>query len=162
VNRPSAFISLSHTLRTIAQEYGLQSRMLEQRLRRDWSSIVGEPIARHTHPDAIRYKKLYLLADHSTWLQHLQFLKPSLIEKINTAAGEAIITDLVLRVGEPVARQSDAAAPDQTPLAPQPALLAEAEGSAQAIADPELRARWTMVMARALQPRPTRPGRPGP
>jgi len=125
--------------------------MLEQRLRRDWPTIVGEQIARHTHPDSIRFKKLYLIADHPAWLQHLQFLKSSLIQKINAAAGEPIVTDLILRVGEMTA----AAPPTQLVLdpaaVPEATVLHDAEGSAQAIADPELRASWTAVMARALQ-----------
>ena len=162
VNRSGAFFSLSSTLRTIAEQYGLSSRMLEQRLRRDWRTIVGEQIARHTHPDSIRYKKLYLIADHPAWLQHLQFLKPSLIEKINAAAGEPIVTDLILRVGEmataAVAHPSVSAS---TPV-PEPTVWLEAEGTAQALADPGLRASWTAVMARALQRQPARQRRLGP
>ena len=79
---------------------GLESKLLESRLRRDWVSIVGEPIASNTWPDQIRYKKLYLLVHNSVWLHQLTFLKPTLIQKLNGAAGGELITEIVLRVGE--------------------------------------------------------------
>ena len=80
--------------------WGSKSKLLESRLRRDWVSIVGEPIASNTWPDQIRYKKLYLLVHNSVWLHQLTFLKPTLLHKLNTVAGGELVTDIVLRVGE--------------------------------------------------------------
>ena len=48
--------SLSSILEGVARRLGLESKLLESRLQRDWVSIVGEPIASNTWPDQIRFK----------------------------------------------------------------------------------------------------------
>ena len=151
----SFFSSVSATLQAIAQRYGLETKLLEHRLQREWTAIIGEQVARHTRPDAIRFKKLYLIADNSVWLQQLLFLKPSLIEKINAAAGSPIVSDIVLRIG-----QVDSGGQNETSGSgntggttlkePDPRALAEAAEHAGAVTDPELRAHLTAVMAKAL------------
>src|SRR5262247_3571295 len=92
--------SVSSILEGLARRLGLESKLLENRLRRNWGSIVGEQIASNTWPDQIRYKKLFLLVHNSVWLHQLTFLKPTLIQKLTGVAGGELITDIVLRVGE--------------------------------------------------------------
>jgi predicted nucleic acid-binding Zn ribbon protein len=158
---PSPFIPLTETLRAVAQRYGLESKLTEHRLRRQWPAIVGEQVAHHTRPDAIRYKKLYLVADSSVWLQQLIFLKPSLVHKINQVAGTEIITDVVFRVG-PVdtAPTTDTESAHRSAPQPDEAAIEQARAHATAIADPELRDHLSAVMARALSAPPPRPRGP--
>lgn len=131
---------------------GLESRLLELRLQHQWKEMLGEPIASHTWPDQIRFKKLYLVVRNSVWLQQLTFLKPTLLAKINAEAGTELITEIVLRVGEIPAphRQTDS----HTNTAAQPvvseAVLTEASAHAASVQDPDLRTRLTQVMAEAL------------
>jgi hypothetical protein len=128
----------------------------------NWPGIAGETVAAHTRPDQIKFKKLYLVAESSVWIQHLTFLKPELIEKVNAAAGKPLITDVVLRVGS-VPKKEDArgsgfeAEPEipnhelQTSnLEPSVSLREEAAAHAASVTDPELRARLTDVIAQAL------------
>ncbi|WP_447978619.1 DUF721 domain-containing protein [Candidatus Nitrospira bockiana] len=153
----ASFISLAAALDGVVARLGLSAKLAEQRLARDWPLIVGEPIAAHTRPDAIRYKKLYLIARNSMWLQQLLFLKPVLIDKITRAAGEGVVTDIVLRVGEIPEHPAGTAPPAnraETPAAPPQALLDEAARHAGAVQDPETRARLTQLMARALTATP--------
>jgi len=96
----SFFDSIASVLSGVARRHGMESRLLEHKLLRNWPAIAGEPIATHTRPDQIKFKKLYLVVENSVWVQHLTFLKPELIAKVNTAAGSAMITDLVMRVGQ--------------------------------------------------------------
>ena len=154
----TTFTPLASTLATLAHQYGLEVKLLEYRLQQQWPRIVGEHIAAHTRPDTIRFRTLYLVAANSVWLQQLIFLKPSLLEKINAAAGSHMASDIVLRVGEVGGRttrhRSDTGdgdgkeflAPD-----PNPDSLAEAAQHAGSVSDPELRAQLTMVMVRALR-----------
>ncbi len=65
-----------------------------------WEEIVGEPIARQARPQAIRNGILFVDVSHSTWIQQLQFLKTTLLDKINTYLGEPLIKDLRFRVGK--------------------------------------------------------------
>ena len=153
----SSIDSVSNVLEGLARRLGLESKLLESRLRRDWVSIVGEPIASNTWPDQIRYKKLYLLVHNSVWLHQLTFLKPTLIQKLNNVAGSELVTDIVLRVGElPEADRLPAAtealrAPASPPSA---ALLAEISAHVTTIQDPDLRDHLAQLMAQSLaQPR---------
>ena len=171
----SSLTALASTLESVAERFGLSSMLLEQRLQRRWADIVGDAVAAHTRPDTIRFKKLYLIAENSVWLQQLTFLKPSLLEKIAAAIGKPAVVDIVLRVGEVGA--SRGAAPlegagesgrmrdhvNASSPGPSAEVMAEAACHTQSIADTELRAHFTEVMARAVTNRaPKPPRRPAP
>lgn len=145
--------SLSSILEGVARRLGLESTLLENRLRRDWVFLVGEPIASNTWPDQIRYKKLYLLVRNSVWLHQLTFLKPTLLHKLNAVAGGDLITEIVLRVGEIPSRvvvsATTPAIEGDGPVSE--ALLAEASAHVSAIQDPDLRLRFTWVISRNLR-----------
>ena len=148
--------SVSSVLEGLARRLGLESKLLESRLRRDWISIVGEPTASNTWPDQIRYKKLYLLVHNSVWLHQLTFLKPTLLHKLNSVAGGKLVTEIVLRVGEIPSRVVDSAT---TPaidgdFTVSEVALAEASSHVSAIQDPGLRLRFTEVISRYPQAPP--------
>ena len=149
--------SISNILEGLARRLGLESKLLESRLRRDWVSIVGEPIASNTWPDQIRYKKLYLLVHNSVWLHQLTFLKPTLIQKLNQVAGAEVVTDIVLKIGELPEADRAPAPPEALHEATPPAsdaLLAEISEHVTAIQDPDLRNHLAQLMAQSLaQPR---------
>ena len=155
--------SVSSVLEGLARRLGLESKLLESRLRRDWVSIVGEPIASNTWPDQIRYKKLYLLVHNSVWLHQLTFLKPTLIQKLNTVAGAELVTDIVLRVGELPEADDLHESPEAvraTASPPSAALLAEISAHVTTIQDADLRDRLAQLMAQSLvQPRAPKAGR---
>lgn len=65
-----------------------------------WKEIVGEAIALQTQPRAIRNHILFIDVSHSTWMQQLQFLKPTLLGKINGFLGESLIEDIRFKVGK--------------------------------------------------------------
>jgi len=148
---PGPVDSFGTILSGLAKRLGLESRLLELRLQREWPRIVGEPIASHAWPDQIRFKKLYLIVRNSVWMQQLTFLKPALLAKLREADGGTLITDLALRVGElpSTSRAGDPASPtNQSPVAE--AALTEASAHTAAIQDEDLRRRLTQVMAEAL------------
>ncbi|MEY4703903.1 MAG: hypothetical protein RL042_99 [Nitrospirota bacterium] len=154
--------SISSILEGLARRLGLESKLLESRLRRDWVSIVGEPIASNTWPDQIRYKKLYLLVHNSVWLHQLTFLKPTLIQKLNQVAGADVVTDIVLRIGELPEADRVPASPEALHTATPPAsdaLLAEISAHVTTIQDPDLRHHLAQLMAQSLaQPRGPKAG----
>jgi len=141
---------------------GLESKLLENRLHRDWGSIVGEPVASNTWPDQIRYKKLYLLVRNSIWLHQLTFLKPSLMQKLKDVDGKDLITDIVLRVGELPATGHVSTSPEtlREPVSSaSEALIAEIAAHVTSIQDPVLRDRIARLMAQVLaQPQAPRVG----
>ena len=153
--------SFSSILAGVAHRLGLESKLFEARLRRQWPDIVGEPIAAHTRPDQIRFKKLYVLVHKSVWLQQLTFLKPVLLEKVNAMAGEPLVTEIVLRIGEFTADHSstaEATADVEPPaIQPSPQLLREVTLHAQSIQDQALREHLVTLMAQALSQPETPP-----
>ncbi len=144
--------SLGTILSGLAKRLGLEPRLLELRLQHQWREMIGEPIASHTWPDQIRFKKLYLVVRNSVWLQQLTFLKPTLLAKINAEAGTELVTEIVLRVGEIPAPDRSAHSTTQTPAHPvvSEAALTEASAHAAVVQDPDLRTRLTQIMAEAL------------
>ena len=96
----TSFTPLTTVIAQFSKSYGLELKILESRLQQEWSHIVGSQLAAHTWPDTVKFKKLFLLAENSVWLQQLMFLKPALLEKIHSRVNGSLISDIVLRVGE--------------------------------------------------------------
>ena len=144
--------SIETVLNGLARRLGLESKLLESRIRREWGAIVGEPIASNTWPDQIRYKKLYVRVHNSVWLHQLTFLKPTLIEKLHGAVGADFIADIVFRVGELPESDQVSSSVDQSTDASNPSvdLLAETSAHASPIHDPDLRNRFAHLMAHSL------------
>lgn len=65
-----------------------------------WKEIVGESVSVNAQPRSIRNRILFIEVSHSTWIQQLQFLKTTLLEKINTFLGEPLIEDIRFRLGK--------------------------------------------------------------
>ncbi|HYA94389.1 MAG TPA: DUF721 domain-containing protein [Thermodesulfobacteriota bacterium] len=65
-----------------------------------WNEIVGESVAAHSQPHSIRNRILFIDVTHPTWMQQLQFLKPTLLEKVNTFLGESLIEDIRFKLGK--------------------------------------------------------------
>ncbi|HSE60398.1 MAG TPA: DUF721 domain-containing protein [Nitrospiraceae bacterium] len=160
---PKGFDSFSSILDAVAERLGIRAKLLEQRLRRDWVEIVGEQVAAHTRPEQIRYRKLSVLVDHSVWMQQLAFLKPDLLRQIRVSVGEDLVQDLLFRIGD--LSRIPLPGPDSTTSRmdpapePSPQIVQEVAGRTSRILDPELRARFTAVIAKALvTAQPTREG----
>jgi len=65
-----------------------------------WKEIVGESVAFQTQPRSIRNRILFVDVSHPTWIQQLQFLKSTLLEKVNAFLGEPLIQDIRFRLGK--------------------------------------------------------------
>ncbi len=144
--------SFGTVLSGLARRLGLESKLLESRIQREWPALVGEPIASNTWPDQIRYKKLYLRVHNTVWLHQLTFLKPTLVQKLNSVAGTDLIADIVLRVGElPEAEQvSSPRDPGTHAIIPSADLLAEASTHSAVVQDQDLRDRLARLMAHSI------------
>ncbi|MBM4126137.1 MAG: DUF721 domain-containing protein [Nitrospira sp.] len=150
--------SFGTILSGLAKRLGLETRLLELRLQHDWHDIIGKPIASHTWPAQIRFKKLYLIVQNSVWLQQLTFLKPTLLAKLRDAIGTELIGEIVLRVGEvPSPRSAEEAASPGGNLS-EVQIDADTVSRTIGIQDLELRDRFTKVISRyPSQQAPPRP-----
>jgi hypothetical protein len=141
--------SFGTILSGLAKRLGLESRLVELRLQHRWRDLIGEPTGSHTWPDQIRFKKLYLVVRNSVWLQQLNFLKPTLLAKIQEETGPGAVTEIVFRVGEipAAALVPTSSVPDTRTLIP-PTQLTEVLSHASAIQDSALRERFKEVISR--------------
>jgi hypothetical protein len=146
---PRTLDSFGSILSGLAKRLGLESRLLELRLQRRWQELVGEPMASHTWPVQIRFKKLYLIVRNPVWLQQLTFLKPALITKLQAEFGTEFVTDLACRVGEIPADSETPSASLPTALqSPQPGeSSAEVSSHTAVIQDPALREHFRKVIS---------------
>ena len=149
--RPSGSLdSFGTILSGLSKRLGLQSHLFELRLQQQWREMIGEPVASHTWPAHLRFKKLYLIVRNSVWLQQLIFLKPTLLAKLNEQAGSEVISDLAFRVGDIPDTGAAADGPLPERIQVTEAAQIEADAHAAAVQDPELRHRLASVMAEAF------------
>jgi hypothetical protein len=87
---------LEETLKSL----GLKNTMKGYSLWAAWREIVGDSVASNAQPSVIRNRILFMEVSHPTWVQQLQFLKPTLLEKINGFLKEDFIHDIRFRLGK--------------------------------------------------------------
>ncbi|MDH5667122.1 MAG: DUF721 domain-containing protein [Nitrospira sp.] len=138
--------SCSVILSGLAKRLGLESKLLEARVQRQWPEIMGEPIASQTWPAHIRFKKLYLTVRNSVWLQQLTYLKPTLLAKLHDSTGAALIEEIVLRVGEIPMPISASTSPSEDEIPADSELGVEMDPHTAGIQDPDLRKRFTTAI----------------
>lgn len=147
------FEPISSLIQDFSKDHALGQKLLEIRLQEEWPSIVGQTLAKHSSPDGIRFHKLYLVAENSVWLQQLVFLKPAILQALQTRLPELSLVDIVLRLGTlspPKAQQEE-----NFPAirAPSPEHLALARQLAQRVSNAELRETISQTMAKSLSER---------
>ena len=77
--------------------FGETSSLLQ--LEERWPAIVGEEVARHCRPTALRGRTLEATVDTSVWCQQLQLRVPELLAALRRELGEEAPGALWLRVG---------------------------------------------------------------
>lgn len=91
--------NIAPLLKMLIKRFGLENRMTECLLNEKWETIVGKSVASHTQPCRISFRKLYLHVDNSIWLHQLSFFKDEIITKVNSFAGNNIISKIHLKIG---------------------------------------------------------------
>ncbi|MEX2492274.1 MAG: DUF721 domain-containing protein [Nitrospirales bacterium] len=146
----SAFESIHSVLQDVSKGSALAQKLSEVRVQHEWEKLVGPTIAKHSYPESIRYKKLYLMADNSIWLQQLVFLKSTILEAIHSIMPDLALTDIILRIGPvPIKPPASAPTPPATPSAPVlPSPFATA--LTERLNNPDLQALLSQTITKAL------------
>ena len=158
---PGTLDSLGSILSGLSKRLGLESRMLELRVQRRWRDIVGEPMASHTWPAQIRFKKLYLIVRNPVWLQQLTFLKPALLAKLQAELGTGSVTEIAFRVGEIPSETESCHATLTSDIRPtlSEKSWVELVSHTAMIQDPSIRERFREVISRYPAHLPLRPAK---
>ncbi|MDL2286481.1 DUF721 domain-containing protein [Desulfococcaceae bacterium OttesenSCG-928-F15] len=64
-----------------------------------WPEAVGPEIAKNTKPLSFRDGCLLVSVANSSWMQHLQYHKEVIRERMNSAHGTKIIQDIRFKIG---------------------------------------------------------------
>ncbi len=148
MKRPQALAAL---MESVFRGTPAEKRLREGKIWLVWESAVGEQIAARAKPVRFAGGVLTVMVASAPWMQQLNFLKKTIVEKLNHALGEPLVTDIYLKAGKPESPKAPVPPPPvrrPAPLSPQAQERIAAETAD--IHDPELRAAFTSLFKRHL------------
>ena len=89
--------SLGEAIRAYLKESKLEKPLKERQLISTWESLLGRSIARATRDIYIKVMKLHVYLTSSVIRNELFMLQDEIVRKLNEAAGEELISGMVLR-----------------------------------------------------------------
>ena len=132
----------------------LGDRLVEERLRTSWASVVGPEIARRSEPRGLVDGCLGIVVDNSPWLHELTLRQAELTAQIRTAAPG--VRSVRIKLGSPSNDPAPAESRPPRALPLTPSDLREIDDAASAIGDATLAAAARRLMTRARQFPPVR------
>jgi hypothetical protein len=89
------------------------------RLAQDWPAIVGTEVARLTAPAFFRQDVLWIFVQDSAWMQHMQFIKLDLRERVNRVLEGPPIVDIRWLLQPEIPPQPARHLPEPHPVHPE-------------------------------------------
>lgn len=86
--------SLGRAARELANNRGWSPRVAEGTVFARWAAVVGEQIAEHAQPTALRDGILRITADSTAWATQLRMVQAQVLAKIAAAVGDGVVTSL--------------------------------------------------------------------
>lgn len=147
----SSFESIKTVIQEVSHHHGLGMKLLEARLHQEWEGLVGAILAKHSSPGSIRYRKLNVIADNSIWLQQLVFLKPQILESVQTMFPQLDVSDIVLRLGSVPQRPSPPETRNEGVPSPPVLPTPFARDLSNQLLDPDLQALFVRTISQATR-----------
>ena len=145
-----SFELLAHILNQSLKGFpNLEKRKLEGRVIEGWNDLVGSTLSRHSLPECVRGKTLFIRVSDPIWMQQLQFHKPLLMKKIQEMVGEGIIQDIHLRMGTIPPRMEGEKGPAPARKRLTKKKKGEIEKALSPVNDQELRERLRRLFSKA-------------
>lgn len=94
--RPTAF---ADAVGQVLGELGLDSVAKAHRIGQIWPTVVGDAVAAHCRPVALRGDVLELTVDSPVWSQQLQMRKPEILAALGRELGADAPRELRFQVG---------------------------------------------------------------
>jgi predicted nucleic acid-binding Zn ribbon protein len=85
---------LGAATRDVARTRGWSIRVAQGTVFGQWRTVVGEQIAAHATPTALREGVLSVSAETTAWATQLRMVQPQLLAKIAAAVGDGVVTSL--------------------------------------------------------------------
>jgi predicted nucleic acid-binding Zn ribbon protein len=92
---------LSDSLRSVRRELGLGEPSHFDAIVAAWPALVGEPLAAHARPRALRDGVLGIVVDGPEWASQLRFLDQVLLDRIAADLPEVAVAEVRVTVTRP-------------------------------------------------------------
>jgi predicted nucleic acid-binding Zn ribbon protein len=90
--------SVGEVIPAVMRMLGLEGRMDEGRLARDWPLVVGDLLASKSAPQRIKGGVLTIVVRDNSWMQEIRFHQKRIIEKIHDRFPDLGVTGIRLRM----------------------------------------------------------------
>ncbi len=148
--RDGSMASFTDVLGGIKLPKSVKDHLKNHEIWSKWHQIVGLELARVTIPLALKGKTLEVTVAHQAWAHQLQFLVPSILNKLRTICPESSIQDLHFKIGkvDPVIPKIEIV----KEALPEPVKLGERlEMTLRAVEDEELRSQIRQAMEASVR-----------
>jgi predicted nucleic acid-binding Zn ribbon protein len=89
---------VSETIDRLVRSMGAPSADVTRSIFADWPEIVGEHLAAHARPHALRERTLVVAVSDPAWATQLRFLEAELLGRIAAATGSDEVNAIEVRV----------------------------------------------------------------
>ncbi|MFN0016149.1 MAG: DUF721 domain-containing protein [Saprospiraceae bacterium] len=90
-------ISLQEAMQAMLQEYRLEPRLNETRVKMLWEKLMGKTISTYTSNIQVRKNVLYLTILSAPLKHELSFAKDKIKDLLNDEMGQEFVKDVVIR-----------------------------------------------------------------
>ena len=88
--------SVKEILPAVFRSLGIEGRLREGQLVREWPSIVGKELAKRSGLRDVKDGILFIEAENNTWMQEIRFLQKRIIGRIKSRFPELTINGVRL------------------------------------------------------------------
>ncbi len=89
--------SIAEVIRAYLKESRLEKPLKERQLVQSWETLLGRSVARSTSKIYLKDGRLFVHLNSSVVKNELYMLQDEIIKKLNEAAGEELVKEIVLR-----------------------------------------------------------------
>ncbi|MFC5051902.1 DUF721 domain-containing protein [Rubritalea spongiae] len=89
----------SEHLEGLLKDLGIQGGMDEERLRKAWSKVAGDFVAKHAEPESLKKGVLVLVVVQPSMRFHLEQMKGKLLKNLRDELGEGVVKQVRFKVG---------------------------------------------------------------
>lgn len=90
-------LSMGDALKLFLQKSRLKGNMQAMQITDIWAELMGKTIARYTDKIQIMNRTLFIATSVAPLKNELLFQKEKIIQRVNEALGENLITEIVIR-----------------------------------------------------------------
>lgn len=88
---------LKQVIDSMLDAYKLKNGVNEVRIVNEWEKAVGSLISQKTDKIFVKRRKLYVYLSSSVIKNELIYAREEIISRLNTAVGESVIDELIIR-----------------------------------------------------------------